>query len=468
MPPSDRPESHEPDGDRSARALALALSGATDTRALLAGEGVLAQAGAVLVDTFGPDAGAVLVADTTTWEVAGAQVQSSLRQAQVPLGDPLVLPGMPTVYAGYENVERVREHLRARPGVPVAIGSGTLNDLVKLAASELGRPSMVVGTAASMDGYAAYGASISIDGFKNTRYCPAPAVVVADYTVMAAAPGRLTASGFGDLIEKVPAGADWMIADALGVEAIDDGVWHLVQDPLRASLADPDLIAAGELGAISRLADGLLMSGLAMQAHRSSRPASGAGHQFSHLWEMEGLGLDREPPLTHGMKVGLGTIALCALYEVLLRRDLTALDIDGALAAWPSWEQMEARVRGAALPPPVAAAAVAECRAKYLPRERLRERLLLLVDRWPSLSAQLAAQLLPASEIEERLRAVGAVTHPSQIGLGEARFRATHARAQLIRSRYTVLDLLVETNLLRECVAELFAPGGFWSARPWS
>lgn len=32
-----------------------------------------------------------------------------------------------------------------------------------------------------------------------------------------------------------------------------------------------------------------------MQAHESSRPASGAEHQFSHLWEMEGHGVDVDP-----------------------------------------------------------------------------------------------------------------------------------------------------------------------------
>lgn len=32
----------------------------------------------------------------------------------------------------------------------------------------------------------------------------------------------------------------------------------------------------------------------------------------------------------------------------------------------------------------------------------------------------------------------------------------------MIRKRYTVLDLLLELNLLDELVEELFAPGGFW------
>ena len=37
------------------------------------------------------------------------------------------------------------------------------------------------------------------------------------------------------------------------------------------------------------------------------------------------------------------------------------------------------------------------------------------------------------------------------------------ALARTIRARYTVLDLVNETGILDECVAELFAPGGFWA-----
>ncbi len=447
--------------------LQAALADATDTRVIVTGTDVLGQTGAVFTEVFAAGSPAQLVADENTWAVAGEQVRASLQQAGVELAEPLVLPAVPTVYAGYENVERAREHLRTRDGVAVVVGSGTLNDLVKLASAELERPYLVVATAASMDGYAAYGASITVDGFKITRYCPAPVAVVADHRVLAAAPGRLTATGVGDLIEKVPAGADWILADALGVEPITDRVWQLVQGPLRASIADPDALAAGEVAAISRLADGLLMSGLAMQANQSSRPASGAGHQFSHLWEMEGLGLDWEPPLSHGMKVGLGTISLCALYEVLLRRDLSALDVEAAVAAWPSWEQTEAGVRGADLPAAVTEAAVAQVREKYVGAEALRARLQALVERWPVLAERLRAQLLPAADIEHRLQVVGAVTHPAQIGVDLDRFRSTYTRARLIRSRYTLLDVLAEANLLEECVAELFAPGGFWAERPW-
>ena len=442
-----------------------ALRGATDTKAVILGEDAIDRAGEVFRDLFG-SARAVVVADERTFGLAGRRVSEALAQAGIELADPHVFPGEPELYARYENCEALRDVLSGIDGIAVAVGAGTLNDIVKRASGELNRPYMVVGTAASMDGYTAFGSSIALDGFKQTLSCPAPAGCVADVRLMAAAPQVMTASGYGDLLGKVPAGADWIIADALGTEAIDQGVWELVQGPLHGALSRPDALASGDVEATTGLAEGLLMSGLAMQAHQSSRPASGAEHQFSHLWEMEGHGVDVTPRrLSHGFKVGIGTVAIAALYERLLERDLSQLDIDQAVAAWPTREAMEAEVRRLHPDPRLVEETVTQALAKWLPPEELRARLTLLAGIWPELSARLRTQLLPATELQQMLRDVGAPAHPSDIGLGWQRFRDTYVRAQMIRKRYTVLDLALEANLLTELVDELFTPTGFWGSQ---
>jgi glycerol-1-phosphate dehydrogenase [NAD(P)+] len=201
-------------------------------------------------------------------------------------------------------------------GIPVAVGSGTINDLTKVASHLNNRQYMVVGTAASMDGYSAYGASITTAGSKDTVDCPAPKVVLADLGVIAKAPKVMNAWGYGDLLAKVVAGADWMLADAAGAEAIIPVAWEFVQDPLRSWVGSPDAIAGSEIGALHHLVNGLLMSGLAMQVTLSSRPASGAEHQFSHLWDMQHHTFNGVAP-SHGFKVGIGVLASLALQEYL-------------------------------------------------------------------------------------------------------------------------------------------------------
>lgn len=442
-----------------------ALKDSTDTRAILSGRGVLDRTGALFTELFG-DARCILVADENTWAVAGERVRASLQAAGVTLEEPYVFPGKPTLYAGYENVIKLRDFLVNVDAIVCSIASGTLNDIAKLASGELGRPYLNVCTAASMDGYAAFGASITKDGFKITRNCPAPAGLVADLDIMAGAPARLTATGYGDLIEKVPGGADWLVADELGIEAVDPKVWDLVQPPLVAALSDPEGLAAGDPDAIGLLAEELILSGLAMQAHQSSRPASGAGHNFSHQWEMEGHGLDWEPPLSHGNKVGLGTVASCAVFELLPSLDVAGIDPEQRAAEWLSPADNDARVEALQPLPAIRAAGLAQSRAKYVPQDQAAARVRLIKDHWPTILQRVAPQVMSPADIADRLRRVGGPYHPGQIGIDLAKLKLTYYQSQTIRSRYTIMDALFELGLLDQVVDTLFAPGGYWAETP--
>ena len=207
---------------------------------------------------------------------------------------------------------------------------------------------MAVATAASMDGYTAYGASITHRGSKQTFDCPAPRAVLADLEVIARAPREMNAAGYADLLAKGVAGADWILADAVGEEPIDPAAWDTVQSFLRSWVDSPGGIARGEPGCLRRLVVGLMMSGFAMQAAQSSRPASGAEHQFSHLWDMQHHTHDGTAP-SHGFKVGIGTLASLGLYEDLLRRTGSTRR-RRRRRSWPSVEHVEERIDACSAP----------------------------------------------------------------------------------------------------------------------
>ena len=441
-----------------------ALPDATDTKDVVIGAGVLGSVNEVFERRFG-DQPAVVVADENTFKVAGQDVHHRLQTGGRTLVDPYIFPGQPTLRSEYGNATKLVASLRTHEAIPVAVASGTLNDIVKRAAYECDRPYLAVATAASVDGYTSFGASITKDGFKQTLTCPAPRAVVADLDVLAAAPPIMTASGYGDLLGKVPAGADWIVADELQVDPIDPHVWSLVQGPLREATARPAELQAGDRSTMEALVEGLMMSGLAMQVAGSSRPASGAEHYFSHLWELEGLahGVEGGPPPEHGLKVGFASIAMAAFYERLLERDLSTVDIEARRRLWPSWEQVEQKVRATHHTPGLDRAAIAQSREKYIDADQLAQRLTLLRERWPVLRERIQQQLLTADQLREQLGAAGCPTSPAELGLSLADLKATYIRARMIRSRYTVLDLAYETGVLPECVEELFAPGGFWA-----
>lgn len=441
--------------------LAEALASARETRALVLGRGVVPDTARTFAGQF-PGARAVVVADPHTWRVAGEAVQASLRAAGLPTVAPFLFTD-PALYAEIRFVGQLEAALRAHDAVPVAVGSGTINDLVKLAAHRTGRPSyLCVATAASMDGYTAFGASITSEGAKQTFNCPAPRAVVADLDIIGRAPAPMTASGYADLLAKVPAGADWILADALGVEPIDARAWAIVQGGLRDALLDPAGCRAGQASALAPLVEGLMLGGFAMQWSKSSRPASGAEHQFSHLWDMEHHTHEGAAP-SHGFKVGVATYAVTRLYEQLLARDFTSLDVEAQVARWASDPvNDEAAIRARFAGTDFIETAVTETRAKGVTPAALRVQLRHLQDVWPETRARLRAQLLPAIDVKCRLEAVGAPSEPEQIGISRARLRETFVRAFYIRRRFTVLDVAVRTGILAALLDELFGPDGVW------
>lgn len=441
----------------------LGLTKASDTVTVDIGRGVLSRVAQTILGGLKTQGRSLMViADQNTWDVAGAAVDASLREARALMAEPMVFPGSPCLAASLENSARVRAQLAASDAVAVVVGSGTLNDLVKFASANLGRPYAVVGTAASMDGYSGFGAPLESHGVKATRPCAAPAVVVLDLDVTAAAPPQMVASGYGDLAAKFPGGADWLVADAAEVEPIDDMAWRLVQTGVRDALARPAELAAGQPDAFEGLVQGLVLSGLAMQVYAGTRPASGAEHYFSHLWEIEHLGADAEPPLSHGFKVAIGTLAMSAFYERFLARDLAALDVDAAVAVWPSWEAIEADIRGR-FTGALADHAVNETKVKYVDEAGLAARLRRLAGGWGQLRPRLEAQLLPARTLQAMLADAGAPSRPEDIGLTAEDVRAMFPKAMYYRSRYTVLDVARECGWFDELVDETFAPGGLWS-----
>ncbi len=435
-----------------------ALGAARDTRFLEVEDGARHRAAAVFSSLFGSRR-ALIVADENTFEAAGRDVQDSFARIAQSCADPFIFGR--DVHASYPFVQSLHAALAATDAIPVAVGSGTINDLTKLVAHRLNRPYMIVATAASMDGYTAFGASITYQGSKQTFDCPAPYAVLADLEVIAGAPAGMNASGYADLLAKCSAGGDWILAAAAGVEPIDEPAWNAVQSLLRSWLASPGGIARNDPTCLRNLVHGLLMTGFAMQAMRSSRPASGAEHQFSHLWDMQQHAHNGAAP-SHGFKVGVGALASLALYEDLLGRDTASFDLERAVETWPSSKTLDHRIAASLGAGDLASKARQETRAKCPSREVLREQLTRLRAAWPRLQARLRRHLLPFQDARDMLREAGCAFEPEQIGISRERLRLSYGQAYFIRRRFTVLDFAERWGLTRPALDNIFGSGGPW------
>ena len=440
-----------------------ALENACDTKACVIGEGVLAQVPELFREQFKGASDAIMICDPRTKAAAGNRVAALLKDAGVAVREHVLEPGGKTVHADYRYVEEVRaainqtaEQSNGRPIIPVAVGSGVVNDLTKLAGGDLGLPYMVCATAASVDGYSSFGAAIrSPEGAKKTYACPAPRVIVADLDVIRTAPEWMAASGFADLLAKVTAGADWIIAHELGAAEWHSRAWHTVQDGLHEAIADPEGVAAMKTEPLVKFVEGLMLGGFAMQDMQSSRPASGAEHMFSHILDMRDHTYHGDS-VPHGLQVGVYTLFMSKLYEKILAFDYTELDVEACVAAWPDWPAEEAVVNKIFKGTPFTEVGMIASKKKFVDKDGLRVRLANVKQRWPEIKARLAKQVLPAKEIERRLRGVGAPVCPEEIGATREQSFKVVIVAVHMRDRYNSLDFLYATGQMEAFARESF------------
>ncbi len=438
-----------------------ALQRVDTTRCALVGSDTLKAMGTLMKEYFSGKP-ALIVADTNTHKAAGMAVAQHLISSGIPVMPPFIFDSN-SLYAEIQYVEQLLSGMPANDVVPVAVGSGTINDITKLAAGKRGLPYIAVPTAASMDGYTAYGASISFKGAKQTFSCPAPLVVIADINIISAAPAVLNAAGYADLIAKIASGADWVIADAMNIEPVHPVAWDLTQTRLRDLISNPAGIKAGDRKAITLLTEGLIMTGLGMQASKTSRPASGAEHQFSHLWDNQHHTFRGAIPF-HGYKVGIGSLASEALYGMLLSDDTNDDNWDEKkmVEQWPSFKEIEKKIHAHFHDPDLAGQAIEQSVAKYIEPAGLLLRLKHLKSIWPELKQALKKQLLGARIMQHMLTEAGAPVYPEDIGINRQRLKLSYESARYIRKRYTILDLVAEMNRWNNYIELLFMPGGFW------
>ena len=442
--------------------IAAALVAATDTSAMEIGIDILDRVPQMFVEQF-PAKRALIVADENTWRAAGEAVYGYLQSAGVECEEPFIFTD-PHLHAEWRFIEMLDERLAKSDAIPVSVGSGTINDLCKLCSYHQSRPYMCVATAASVDGYSSFGASITYKNMKQTFTCPAPKAILADVGVMAKAPKEMTAAGYADLAAKIPAGAEWIIADFVGSEPIHDAAWHISQDGLKAALSDPEGVAALKPEAIAPFVEGLMLSGFAMQAARSSRPASCTDHLFSHLWNMRNHTYQGVTP-SHGFQVSVGTLMMCAMFDQMYKSDFTQLDVDAAVAAWKSADQVRHEAEELFRGLPFAELGVTEIMAKYDDKDEVRRQLNLVKANWPDLKAKLQAQCYTFDQMYRSLSIVGAPVKPEDVGISKAQMKSDVPFVRHIRRRYNMMDLGLRAGLLDTWVDGVFGEGGVWEIK---
>jgi glycerol-1-phosphate dehydrogenase [NAD(P)+] len=409
----------------------------------------------ILKETFG-DLPCTIITDSTIWKEVSGKFSRFLSVR--PDTTVHILPGNPAPYASDISVAKVKAILDTSGGIPLAVGAGTINDLVKRASHERGVRYACIPTAPSVDGYTAFGAAITVKGFKVTLQCPAPLCVIADSDILQAAPAALISAGYADLVAKLTGGADWILADTLGIEPIDPEDWNLVQPVARSIFGKGPSLPSRDPSTIAELFRGLIAAGLAMQHYRDSRPASGAEHLLSHTWEMSHLEKDGKS-ISHGFKVALGTLISAALAEELFSPKGSLSSLLQKRAFSPAADLLGNRTKIAATllsGTPYMEKTLAVIAAKTPETSVLSARVSKTYAQWENLAARYASQIPSFAPLKADLAAAGCPTEPAHIGLSREACLRSSKIASIIRSRYTILDLVAELGILDEAFEAVF------------
>ncbi|HEY0194973.1 MAG TPA: iron-containing alcohol dehydrogenase [Kofleriaceae bacterium] len=333
-------------------------------------------------------------------------------------------------YADAATVDRLVASLAPGTDAVVAVGSGTINDLCKMAALARGCPQLVFATAPSMNGYTSLSASITEGGVKRSVRAATPVGVFFDLGVLARAPARLIRAGLGDSICRPTAQADWLLSHLLFDTPYRTAPFALLAADEPGLFAEAGGLVSGDLAVMRRLVRTLVLSGFGMTICGGSYPASQGEHLLSHYVEM--MAPPELPHSFHGEQIGVCALAVARLQDAILARDAppqlrpTAIDRADVIAHFgpiigdACWRELAPK----RLDPATAAALNAR-----------------LANHWDALRARLTAVTLGAPAMSAILAAAGAATTPAELSWPPSLFAAATRHAREIRNRYTILDL---------------------------
>jgi glycerol-1-phosphate dehydrogenase [NAD(P)+] len=197
----------------------------------------------------------------------------------------------------------------------VAFGGGSIIDLVKVIADRYNLPYLTIPSALSNDSIYSPVARLNKRDRKRSFGAPPPIGIIADIDIIRAAPPVLQLSGVGDLVSNLSAVKDWKLSNEMQGEPINNFAYTLSSQSASAILSYKFKDIHSD-DFIRDLANGLIVSGLAMIIAKTTRPASGSEHLISHA--IDELYPDRST--FHGLQVAFG--------HLIVERDFRCSDKD--------------------------------------------------------------------------------------------------------------------------------------------
>ncbi|GAA0078669.1 hypothetical protein UT300005_30480 [Clostridium sp. CTA-5] len=383
-----------------------------------------------------------MVADKNTYVAAGKQVEEILKIANIEISK-IVLDDEEVV-PNEETIMKIQLAMEENYDVILGVGTGTINDMCKYISYKLRIDYMIIATAPSMDGFASVGAALITNNLKTTYDAHVPIAIIADVDVLAEAPMNMITAGLGDILGKYTCLCDWKIANIVNGEYYCETIVKMVQKSIKKVVESADQVMLRSKEAISNITEALIGTGIAMSFVGNSRPASGSEHHISHYWEMKFLFEGRKAVL-HGTKVGIGTVAIIKLYEMLLKEEI---DFNKAKEfvenySQKAWEEKMIKSYGCAANGVIALEGKTKKNSKELHAKRIKQ----IEEHWDEIINVVKESLPNVKVIEDILLSLDAPINPKQVGVDYEMIKDSILVAKEVRDRYTLLQLLWDLGM---------------------
>ena len=364
----------------------------------------------------------------------------------------------------------------------VAVGSGVINDLCKVASFRLNIPYLIFGTAPSMNGYASANASIvqgspylggasSCDsramgvqgspylggaslrqqtmevqgspylggaslrqqkmGVHNTYKTSIPAhlpmAIYLDLDVLVKAPLRLIKSGIGDSLCFSTCQFDWLLSHLLLGTYYDSTPFDLLKSHYQKLLS---FEAIDDENFIQILAETLIISGLGMSICKGSYPASQAEHLIAHYIEI--LYPQIADKSYHGEQISVCTLSVANLQEqILQQQNLQIKESDFKKSYLEKFFDTE-----------LAKHFFVEISKKEIDEKMAQKINQNLQKNWVEIKAELQKTFISKNDLLKSYHKFSLPKNCLDIGLTNPIYDEALSNAHLIRNRFTSLDLI--------------------------
>jgi len=296
----------------------------------------------------------------------------------------------------------------------IGVGSGTINDLCKLASAIKSLPYIIFGTAPSMNGYLSSNSSVLINKHKQTLPAHLPLAVYLDLDLQIKAPKELIKAGIGDSICISTCKFDWLMSHLIFKSDYNNLPFELVKSRHKKfitqnyNLKDKDFIKL--------LCEILLISGIGMYLSKGSYPASQGEHLIAHYLEMNYPNLVKK--YFHGQQIAVTTLTMAEIQEKILQ--IPHLQIK----QYQINSELKTIQKKSFTPKEIAVI-----------NQNLKQN-------WPKIKQKLKTVFIAKNDLLKLYKKFDLPTKPANIGVKSDIYQKAVDNAHLIRNRFTSLDIL--------------------------